>query len=664
MKYLWLLLTFFSSLQEVTAQFIPLDRKRHADSLEHAMRTDPSDSLKARAAYLLSEYWGKEDTSKAKVYLVKGKELAGNSPYARALYQHYIGQLYFKTRPDRSEQAYLRVDSIAIAEGLRFKSAYALLAAAWHNYCVLQQMKDDTESVLNALRDKVIVYTRKAERYEQLPDLYASVGVLLGNELEYDKAATYFDQAIAMLDTVSIDNAQQAYILSLVASNYLARNKLNEAKHYQDRVRGLLRDFPESLYYMEYLLNETDYYSKRKQYKEALNRIDRGLILAKRIAGPYDVERFRNKQAEIFALQGRHHEAKEVLLAIVQQPTTPFATTRMLYYQDLAKQYVKLGDFKEAYRWNQVYSDINDSLNKAKLKEKIFQWETKFRTAESKLEIASLKSQKSAAQLEAKNNRLFNWVLGLGCLILLLIAAFSVVYYREQKRSGIQAALHHRQQLKELEQQRELAVTKAVLEGEEGERRRMARDLHDGLGGMLAGVKIHLSGWAAKLVEIPEEQEFHQVVEQLDGSVSELRRIARNMMPEALLKFGFEAALNDLSVFYTDNSVQVYFQPFELQKNSSQQVQVTIYRIVQELIANAVRHGHATRIVLQCIQQHKTFLITVEDNGIGFDQTILREKEGMGLMNIKSRVSYYKGTMELITAQGEGTTVHIELCDY
>lgn len=663
MKYLWFLLTFFSCLQ-ATAQFIPLDRKRHADSLEHAMRTDPSDSLKARAAYLLSEYWGKEDTTKARVYLAKGKELAGNSPYARALYQYYIGQLYFKTQPERSEQAYLRVDSIATAEGLKFKSAYALLAAAWHNYCVLQQMKDDTEAVFSVLRDKVIVYTRKAERYEQLPDLYASVGLLLDNELEYDKAATYFDQAIAMLDTVSIDNAQQAYILSLVASNYLARNKLEGARKYQARVKVLLRDFPESLYYMEYLLNEADYYSKRKLYKEALSRIDSGLALAKHIAGPYDVERFWNKQAEIFALQGRHREAKDMLLTIVQAPTTPFATTRMMYYQDLAKQYAKLGDFKEAYRWNQVYSDTNDSLNKAKLKEKIFQWETKFRTAESKLEIASLKSQKSAAQLAAKNNRLFNWVLGLGCLMLLLIAAFSVVYYREQKRSGIQAALNHKQQLKELEQQRELAVTKAVLEGEEGERRRMARDLHDGLGGMLASVKIHLSGWAAKLVEIPEEQDFHQVLEQLDGSVSELRRIARNMMPEALLKFGFEAALNDLSVFYTDNGVQVYFQPFELQKNNSQQIQVTIYRIVQELIANAVRHGCATRIVLQCIQQHKTFLITVEDNGIGFDQAILQEKEGMGLMNIRSRVSYYKGTMELITAKGEGTTIHIELCDY
>lgn len=85
---------------------------------------------------------------------------------------------------------------------------------------------------------------------------------------------------------------------------------------------------------------------------------------------------------------------------------------------------------------------------------------------------------------------------------------------------------------------------------------------------------------------------------------------------------------------------------------------------MQELLSNAVRHGKATNIVVQCSQSGSDFLIAVEDNGMGFDKTIGKQKNGIGLSNIKSRVSYYKGEMELITSPGEGTTVHIELHDH
>ncbi|MEH6307785.1 sensor histidine kinase [Olivibacter sp. CPCC 100613] len=662
MKHICFWLLFFLCFPFVKAQYIPLDRKRHADSLEHALKTDPSDSLKARAAYLLSEYWAKQDTAKAKPYLAKGKVLAGNSPYARALYHYYIGQLYFKTQALRSEEAYLTADSIIVANNLHYQSAYALLAAIWYNYCVLLQLKDDTEGMVNTLLDKVVVYTRNAGRYEQLPDLYATIGVIFDNEQEFEQAAPHFKQALSMLDTIPLNKPQKAYIFSSAVHNFLARNKLTEANVYQERVKELLQHFHHSEYYMEYLLNEANYLCKTKQYNAALQYVKNGIALAKRIAAsPYETERFQEIQAEILAKQGKHTEAKNLLLTMSQHPTTPFATTRMYYYQQLAEQFAKLGDFKQAYYWNQRFTSVNDSLNSAKLKERIFHLETKFRTAESKLEINALKAQQAEAALQAKNSKLFIWILGLACLVFILLTTISRIYYQSKQRLAAQEALKQQEKLIALEQQREIGITKAVLEGEERERTRIARELHDGLGGTLASVKINLSAWATNMTLIPEEDAFGHVVKQLDRSIGELRRIARNLMPEVLLKLGFEAALNDLCLFFTNKETQVRFQPYGLQEDNTLQLQTAIYRIVQELLTNAIRHGHAKQVLVQCSQLAHHFVITVEDNGIGFNQTMANGKEGMGLTNIKNRVAYFKGKLELISSPGQGTSVHIEM---
>jgi signal transduction histidine kinase len=315
----------------------------------------------------------------------------------------------------------------------------------------------------------------------------------------------------------------------------------------------------------------------------------------------------------------------------------------------------------EAYKWSSSYSKLSDSLYESRLKERMDAMEVKYRNAENQKRIAILEKEKQGALLNAKNNRLNNWLLAAISLGLLIIALIFIFYYRNGKKLLKQKIINHQQQLIELEQRQRITAINAMLSGEEKERTRIARDLHDGLGGTLAGIRINLSGWIAANEVRKEDAGLHQVIIQLDHSVNELRRIAHNMMPETLLKFGLEIALKDLCESFMTNDVRIDFQTFGIEKSIPTSIQITVYRIIQEIMANAVRHAKATNIVLQCSQNDTTVFITAEDNGVGFDPNTLNTIMGMGLTNIKNRVDYLNGKLEIESGVNEGTTINIEL---
>ncbi len=131
-------------------------------------------------------------------------------------------------------------------------------------------------------------------------------------------------------------------------------------------------------------------------------------------------------------------------------------------------------------------------------------------------------------------------------------------------------------------------------------------------------------------------------------------------MPESLVSSGLETALKETCESFVTPVLAVDFQAYDIEKDITQDMQVTIFRIVQELLANAVRHAAATSILVQCSQNKDTFYITVEDNGKGFKTDSIDAGKGIGLTNVKNRVDYLKGTLEIDSAPGAGTIINIE----
>jgi signal transduction histidine kinase len=218
------------------------------------------------------------------------------------------------------------------------------------------------------------------------------------------------------------------------------------------------------------------------------------------------------------------------------------------------------------------------------------------------------------------------------------------------------------QRIRELEKDKQLVAVDSMLKGQEDERSRLAKDLHDGLGGLLSGVKFSLSNMKDNLFITPDNMAvFERSLDMLDTSIKELRRVAHNMMPEMLTKFGLDEALKEYcNTINATNLLLVKYQSIGMNTRVEKSAEIIIYRIIQELINNIMKHASATEAIVQLIKEEGRFNIIVEDNGKGFDTAMVKNNQGAGLTSIQSRVDYLKGRLEIHSETGKGTLINIE----
>jgi len=286
-----------------------------------------------------------------------------------------------------------------------------------------------------------------------------------------------------------------------------------------------------------------------------------------------------------------------------------------------------------------------------------------FETGKKQKGIAPLQNEKKiqSATVEQKSTLRKVFIsLIIGLLVFVYLAYRTIK--SEQKVSRQQQEIQ-KQRISELEKDRQLLTVDAMLKGQEEERSRIAKDLHDGLGGMLSGVKFSFINMKENMI-LPAENlpAFDRSIAMLDNTIAELRKVAHNLMPETLVRFGLEEALKDYcNSIQSSTGIQVIYQQFGEYRKMNSRAEITIYRIIQELVNNILKYAEATQIIVQLTRDDIKTGITVEDNGKGFDTTILDQKRGAGFSNIKYRVNYFKGTLDINSQPGNGTSVNIEL---
>jgi signal transduction histidine kinase len=661
MKIIYLLLLALMFVPKGFAQQqIPLNEKHYVDSLENTLQKNIADSSKANASFLLVDYWKFKDTLKSKSYLLNGEKLAGKYPYFRALSLFYEGQYYFSWNPARASVAFKRAEEALAA--FNTKTAYGNRAAAWFNYALMEKDRKGYGFITNITLTKAIPSAEKAGNEVMVAHYYTQLSTILMNNYQFAKAIIYDQKAIKLLEKVSPKSATLVFAYLSGVSIYCYDSKARLAAPLLQKAKVLLQPFPGSVNYPLYYYNEALYYTSVQQFEQALKSTDKGLVIAKKYHQQQLYQQFFFRKYEIYGQQKAYVKARQILLDIIKEGTlTANVNDRAAIYAELAKTTEHLRNYREAFNWLTKERKVTDSINNSQIKVKINELETQYRSVKNQEKITSLQVQNKQAFLNARNQHLFNWMWALGCLFLLVTLGFVIVNTKIKYKFAAQKEINYQQQLNDLEQKQQLKVAKAMLDGEEHERERVARDLHDGLGGMLSGVKIGLSGWTNNHAGVSDDKDLLRIINQLDSSVTELRRIARNMVPETLLKFGLEVALKDLSEFYMRDSLHIEFQAFNIERNIALAVQLHIYRIIQELFSNAIKHARASNIMLQCSQNMETFFITLEDDGCGFDTLVLHNRKGMGLDNLKNRIAFLKGKFEIQSTVNDGTTINIEL---
>ncbi|CAH0169100.1 ATP-binding protein [Chryseobacterium sp. Bi04] len=652
MKRLLILLSLFLSFGLRSQQIIPLHEQPYLDSLQNITKTQTSHIPKADAYFLLSNYYRNIDSLLSRKYLENGKTFIKNNALLSAKYDFYKAQYYLDRNKGKAALFYQQ--AIKGLSKFRTEETDLLQSSAWYSYGVAQKDKKGYPFLLKIILEKSIPLAKKYENSRSLGFLYTQLAVVLMYNAELKKAENYNTKALEILEKNYPNSSELFFTYLNAANNFCYQINGDEAKKCLDKAEKLISPYPESSVNAFYYYSKTLYCITKQKNTEALPVIEKGILYAKKFNQNLLAQMFYFNKYDILRKLKKYNEAKNVLEGILTEKSLALdLNNRKTIYKQLSILSEEMGNAKEALVWEQRYSGLSDSLNTENTKLEINKIESKFNTAEKERKIATLNAEKKQKELEVNKKNSYLWGLSLILALALSLLIFFFILFRKNKKIS-------EQKINDIKQKEELSLTKAILDGEERERERIARDLHDGLGGMLAGVKINFSTWSSSHLDAEKDQEFYRILGQLDSSVSELRHVARNLMPESLLNFGLETALQDLCEFYIRKDLEIDFQAIGIEKNLPVTIQLNIYRIVQELLANAIKHAEASNILLQCSQSGKSFLITIEDNGKGFEKDIEKTSKSMGLLNLKNRVNYLRGKME-VSSDIQGTTINIEL---
>jgi signal transduction histidine kinase len=316
----------------------------------------------------------------------------------------------------------------------------------------------------------------------------------------------------------------------------------------------------------------------------------------------------------------------------------------------------------KALKYLSVAYHLNDSLDTEKNLEQLNFLEASYQNEKKEKEIAELRTTNAEKELAVvKRNRLL-LLSGIAAIALLVVMG---LLYRTSKQK--QTIAEKEQKLKEekirfLERQQQVVSLQSMINGQETERIRIAKDLHDGLGGVFSTVKMHYSTLQQDTPAVKENPLYKKTLDLINNASDELRKVAHNMMPEVLMKVGLVEALRDFCDNITSGKlIKMTLQTFGMEKRLGNSTEIMLYRIIQELVNNIIKHANATEAVIQINREGNRLSLTIEDNGRGFNTREADEKQTMGMATVKSRVDYLNGSLTIDSRKDIGTTVMIDL---
>lgn len=610
------------------------------DSLLNVLETrELSYDEKVRTYESICARYKNYDPDKLFEYARKGLEIAEkakNREYA-AGFDNYIGLYHmYKGEHDNALGYYDKV--IEYAEKAGDKS---LEAAAYGNIGGILTMQSRYEEALECYMKAMTLYESLGEQ-KQIVLVFTSLGSIHGALHNTERSVYYFEQAEALADEIG-DKQGQMFASYYLGDIYTHRNDLERSIEYNLRTLELSRELGHRQ--AEVLSLQTLAYAYcrgTREYEKAEKCALESLSLAERMGDPRLTAAARGLLSVVYLYQERYADCEAVSRKAWEEADTTNMEERIKLAANLANAYIQLGEKEKATEFFQTYGRLMQQHNDLNFQGVLSEMEVRYETEKKEMRIDALEKEKA----------MYIW-LGIAALAVLLLVIVLLLF---RHRLNMQKRRMAEQQVKQLEQEKQLVATQALLDGETAERSRLARDLHDGLGGMLSVVKLNLKDMKGySVMDNPDVSRFEKALEMLDQSIGELRRVAHHMMPDALIRYGLKVSLEDFCRAIPGANFRYLGEDPRLDSR----LEVVIYRCAYELINNAVKHAGATAVNVQLMVDGGVVSLTVQDNGKGFEPENVTK--GSGLDNIRARVSAYGGKMNIYSSPGSGTEISIEI---
>jgi|GEM_PF-2539980 len=406
-----------------------------------------------------------------------------------------------------------------------------------------------------------------------------------------------------------------------------------------------LKDKVGMAYSLDYLSSAL---AEKGSYTEALSAMNEGRQLRAGTGDKTGEAIAINNIGELYLKEKKPAEAAPFFVdAIAKAHALKYPDLEIYAYNMLAQTYQQQGQFREAYQAQSKYLELNQKFQDGKNTKALQELQTLYETNKKEQQNKLLKEQNNAQLIKLSRNRI-----GIYALLAIIVLSIFLFYLLYNKNKLKQQARFNEAMLGE-----QRLRTQGIMDAEENERRRLAMELHDGVGQMISAARRQV-----ELNSINGADE--EALKMLDDSITELRGISHSMVPPSILNKNLEQAIEEfIARMNSDGSVAITIdwvntEGLELDKTTT----LMLYRSMQEIISNVFRHARATSVHVELVNHQNNLTLMIYDNGIGFDkEKLLQTGKGLGLKNIQSRIAYIGGSLQIDTMPLKGVTYTIEI---
>ncbi|MEE9409048.1 MAG: sensor histidine kinase [Polaribacter sp.] len=433
----------------------------------------------------------------------------------------------------------------------------------------------------------------------------------------------YYKKALKIIRKLNITQAESVVLMNLALLH--SNSKQDSAKYYLDETIKIYKkeNLIDKLY--DLYINTANFYFINKKYPLAIKEL---------------------QKADSILLNDYKIKSKKIL------------------YEKFSSVYNDAKDYKNAFKYLTITNKYTDSLNTLQNKKELLDLDKKYKTVEKEKEI--LRLEKNNLETEAKRIKNRNFLIG-SLLFILLGGTIGVLSLKNSKRKRKLA-----EQEKEIQTQKnitilkeqELTIINAMVDGQEKERKRIAEDLHDNLGSVLATLKLHFENLKMnrEKKKINQETLFDKTEGLIDEAYLKVRSIAHAKNAGVIANQGLLIAVQMMAEKISSaDKIKIEVIDFGLNKRLDNSLEITIFRIIQELITNIIKHADAKNATINVSLYDKNLNIIIEDDGKGFDINKVNLKNGMGINSIKTRIEHLNGSFEIDSTIGKGSSIIIDL---